>query len=80
MSVMSCAPTAKPDETAARPAPASHIARPGPQTKAVIALAGDAPAVHPMGDYWQAITYRRLARVAACSSRLYVGGNYMKGS
>jgi hypothetical protein len=43
MSVMSCAPTAKPDETAARPAPASHIARPGPQTKAVIALAGDGP-------------------------------------
>jgi hypothetical protein len=43
MSVMSCAPTAKPDETAARPAPASHIGRPGPQTKAVIALAGDGP-------------------------------------
>ena len=33
-----------------------------------------------MGDYWHAITYRRLARVAACSNRLYVGGNYMKGS
>jgi hypothetical protein len=46
----------------------------------MIALAGEGPAVHPMGDYWQAITYRRRARVAACSSRLYVGGNYMKES
>jgi hypothetical protein len=41
----------------------------------MIALAGKGPAVYPMGDYWQAIAYRK-ARPRRCSgsSRLYVGG------
>jgi hypothetical protein len=47
----------------------------GSQTEAMIALAGKGPAVYPMGDYWQAIAYRK-ARPRRCSgsSRLYVGG------
>jgi hypothetical protein len=41
----------------------------------MIALAGKAPAVHPTGDYWQAIAYRK-ARPRRCfgSSRFYLGG------
>jgi hypothetical protein len=47
----------------------------GSQTEAMIALAGKAPAVHPTGDYWQAIAYRK-ARPRRCfgSSRFYLGG------
>ena len=37
----------------------------GSQTEAMIALAGKGPAVYPMGDYWQAIAYAKLARIAA---------------
>jgi hypothetical protein len=80
MSVMSCAPTAKPDERLPDQHPhrisVGQIPRPRRRSR----WPAMAHAVHPMGDYWQAITYRRLARVAACSSRLCVGGNYMKGS
>ena len=61
---MRCAPTAKPDERLADQHPIAYRSA-ASQTEAMIALVSEGPAVHPMGDYWQAIAYRRLACVAA---------------
>jgi hypothetical protein len=39
-----------------------------------------APTVHPMGDYWQAITYRRLARGWAGGAWMSIAASLAIGS